>query len=244
VSVVGSIQPDRLAEAFQGSDDGMAARFLYAWPEMPKYISLMDRRIPRDDMALDMLQHIATVANPEQPLTMSFDSAALGFFDGLLLRMHAEAEAAGSDGLMAGWLGKGRGTVARLAGVLTLLQWSENGAQDAPRGIDRPTVEAAADLWRNYFRPHAETVFGQAGKADRDRHARKVVRWLKARKPVDVSATTLRREALLQTLDATETEQVIARLEEAGFLRPAPVTVGPKGGRPARRWQVNPALRM
>jgi len=241
---VGSIQPDRLAEAFQGSDDGMAARFLYAWPEMPKYISLMDRRIPRDDMALDMLQHIATVANPEQPLTMSFDSAALGFFDGLLLRMHAEAEAAGSDGLMAGWLGKGRGTVARLAGVLTLLQWSENGAQDAPRGIDRPTVEAAADLWRNYFRPHAETVFGQAGKADRDRHARKVVRWLKARKPVDVSATTLRREALLQTLDATETEQVIARLEEAGFLRPAPVTVGPKGGRPARRWQVNPAVRM
>jgi hypothetical protein len=244
VSVVGSIQPDRLAEAFQGSDDGMAARFLYAWPEMPKYTSLMDRRIPRDDSALAMLQNIALVANPDQPLTMTFDSHALGYFDELLQRMHDEAEAAGGDGLMAGWLGKGRGTVARLAGALTLLQWSENGAQDAPRGIARPAVEAAADLWRRYFRPHAETVFGQAGKADRDRHARKVVRWLKATKPVDVSATTLRREALLQTLDATETDRVIARLEEAGFLRPVPVTVGPKGGRPARRWQVNPAVRM
>src|SRR6202030_1955529 len=91
VSVVGSVQPDRLAEAFQGSDDGMAARFLYAWPELPEYTSLMDRRIPRDDMAWAMLQHIAAVSNADQPLTMTFDSHALGFFDAFLKRLHAEA---------------------------------------------------------------------------------------------------------------------------------------------------------
>ena len=59
VSVVGSIQPDRLAEVFEGSDDGMAARFLYAWPELPAYTSLMDRRTARDDEALAMLRAIA-----------------------------------------------------------------------------------------------------------------------------------------------------------------------------------------
>ena len=243
VSVVGSIQPDRLAEAFQGSDDGMAARFLYAWPDLPKYTSLMDRRVPRDDLALALLQHIAAVSNQEQPLTMTFDGPALGFFDTLLQRLHEESGTTGGEGLMAGWLGKGRGTVARLAGVLALLDWSENGQQDAPRTIRRETVEAAADLWRNYFQPHAEIVFGQAGKLDRDKHARRVARWLKITKPSEVSATSLRREALAQTLDAMETDRVIARLEEAGFLRPVPVAIGAKGGRPARRWFVNPAVR-
>lgn len=43
VSIVGTIQPDRLADAFQGGDDGMAARFLYVWPDAPAYTSLMER---------------------------------------------------------------------------------------------------------------------------------------------------------------------------------------------------------
>ena len=242
VSVVGSIQPDRLAEAFQGSDDGMAARFLYAWPELPEYTPLMDRRVPRDDMALALLQHIAAVSNPEQPLTMTFDTQAVRTFDKFLRGLHEEAASQASDGLQAGWLGKGRGTVARLAGVLTLLDWSENGQQDAPRTIDRDTVEAAATLWRDYFRPHAETVFNQAGKIDRDKHARRVVRWLRTTQAREVGRINLRREALAQSVDAMETDRVIARLEEAGVLRLASSVTGPKGGNTKRRWTVNPAL--
>lgn len=242
VSVVGSIQPDRLAEAFQGSDDGMAARFLYAWPDLPKYTSLMDRRIPRDDMALAMLQNIVTVSSAEQPLTMSFDGQAIGFFDGFLRGLHDEAERRPSDGLAAGWLGKGRGTVARLAGALTLLDWSENGAQEAPRTVGRETVEAAATLWRDYFRPHAETVFNQAGKTDRDRHARRVVRWLRNTKAREVGRTNVRREALGQAIDAAETDRLMTRLEEAGVLKLASSVTGPRGGGTRRRWQVNPAL--
>jgi len=244
VSVVGSVQPDRLAEALSGSDDGMAARFLYAWPQLPKYTSLLARRIPGDDTALAMLQAIAAVAtDPEQPLALTFDDEALVTFDAFLERLHAESEAEGSTGLLAGWLGKGRGTVARLAGALALLHWSEHANEPAPRTIDRATVEAACDLWRRYFRPHAETVFGQAGKTDRDRHARKVVRWLKATKPSEVGTRHIRRDALNQTVDVAEAETVIARLEEAGFLRPAPTTTGPLGGRPTKRWHVNPAVR-
>ncbi len=127
--------------------------------------------------------------------------------------------------------------------MLALLHWSENAAEPAPRRIGRATIEAACDLWRGYFRPHAETVFGQAGKTDRDRHARKVVRWLRATKPAEVGVRHLRRDALNQAVDAAETDIVIARLEEAGFLRPAPTTIGPQGGRPIRRWHVNPAVR-
>ncbi len=243
VSVVGSVQPDRLAEAFQGSDDGMAARFLYAWPELPKYTSLMDRRIPRDDLPLAMLQHIAAVSNPEQPLMLTFDSQAIGFFDDFMKGLHEEAAGQPGDGLLAGWLGKGRGTVARLAGTLTLLEWSENGAQAAPRTVTRDAVESAVTLWRDYFRPHAETVFSQAGKTDRDKHARKVVRWLRTTKMTEVGRTNIRREALGQAIDAQETDQLMARLEAAGVIKLSSSVVGPKGGNTKRRWQVNPALR-
>jgi len=243
VSIAGSIQPDRLAEAFQGSDDGMAARFLYAWPELPKYTSLMDRRIARDDEALAMLRAIATVAaNPEQPLTLTFEHDALAHFDGFLERLHEQAGRAGGNALEEGWLGKGRGTVARLAGLLTLLQWSEHAAAEAPRGVTREAVTAAITLWSGYFRPHAMIVFGQAGRIDKDKHARRVALWLRSAGQRQVTREHLRREALSQTIDATQTDRVILRLEEAGFLRPVARVSSARGGRPSKRYDVNPAV--
>ena len=92
---------------------------------------------------------------------------------------------------MAGWLGKGRGTVARLAAVLALLDWTANRPNNAPP----PTVITtqhlcdAWDLWERYYRPHAQAVFDRAGPADGDRqgkhkarqHARRVIGWIRAR---------------------------------------------------------------
>ena len=243
VSVAGSIQPDRLAEVFQGSDDGMAARFLYTWPAVPEYTSLMDRRIARDDEALAMLQSIATVANnADQPLTLSFDERALFLFDGFLKVLHKQAAEAEGNALEAGWLGKGRGTVARLAGVLTLLRWSENAAQEAPRSIDGDTVIAAAGVWGDYFRPHAFTVFNQAGKTDKDKNARRVARWLQVARTSQVSRQDVRRDGLAQSVDTAETDRAIERLVQAGILKLVPREPSSRAGRPARRWDVNPAV--
>jgi Protein of unknown function (DUF3987) len=241
VSVIGSIQPDRLAEAFQGSDDGMAARFLYAWPGRPKYRSLMQRRIAREDDALAMLQHIASVAgSPEEPAVLAFDAEALQAMDTFLERLEGALDQA--EGLEESWLGKGRGTVARLAGILALMKWSETGHQGPPRRIGVETVANAIALWSSYFRPHAATVFGQCGRPDRDRHARRAAKWIKACALEQVSREELRREALGQAIDAGETDRVIQRLEQAGVIRLASVIQGAKGGRTARRWAVNPAL--
>ena len=243
VSVVGSIQPDRLAEVFQGSDDGMAARFLYAWPELPEYTSLMDRRIARDDEALAMLQAIAFAAGtPEQPRTLAFDDRALSLFDNFLKLVHKQAADAGDTALEAGWLGKGRGTVARLAGVLTLLRWSENAAEDTPRTIDGDAVKAAAALWGDYFQHHAFTVFNQAGKTDRDRLARRVARWLLGAGINQVSRQDVRRDALAQSVDTAETDRTIERLVQAGILRLVEREPTTKAGRPPRRWDVHPTV--
>lgn len=241
VSVIGSIQPDRLAEAFVGSDDGMAARFLYTWPGRPKYRSLMKRRIAREDDALAMLQHIAGLAGtPEQPALLALDDAALQAIDGFLERLDGGLDQA--EGLEESWLGKGRGTVARLAGLLALMKWSETGHQGPPRRIGEETVANAIALWSSYFRPHAATVFGQCGRTDRDRHARRAAKWIKACAVEEVGREDIRREALGQAIDAGETDRVILRLEQGGVLRLSSVTQGAKGGRAARRWAVNPAL--
>ncbi len=154
---------------------------------------------------------------------------------------------------MAGWLGKGRGTVARLAAVLALLDWTANrpGNAPPPTVITTQHLCAAWDLWERYYRPHAQAVFDRAGPADGDRqgkhkarqHARRVVGWIRARGVKEVSREEVRREALSQRVNAAGADEVILALEQAGVLREVEDEEEyPSPGRPARRWQVNPAL--
>lgn len=64
----------------------------------------------------------------------------------------------------------------RLAGVLALLHWSEQDGMVPPVSIDRERLRHAILLWNSYFHQHADAVFCQAGRPDRDREARRVVR--------------------------------------------------------------------
>ena len=246
VSIVGSIQPDRLAEALEGSDDGMAARFLYTWPDPPRYVPLMERRIPADDEALARLQLIARIAGTaSEPRRLTLEHKAFAAFDKFLEELHELGIQ--SDGIEAGWLGKGRGGVARLAAVLALLRWSEepdSGIHLPPETIQAADMTNAIYLWRDYLLPHARAVFYQAGRGDPDRLARRVARWLKAspRESV-ISRETIRRDILAQSISAATADKIVVRLEEAHFLRQVPQPLGRSRGRPSRRWQVNPMLR-
>ena len=42
VGIIGGFQPDKLARAFSGDEDGMYARFLFGWPATPAYVPLSD----------------------------------------------------------------------------------------------------------------------------------------------------------------------------------------------------------
>ena len=244
VSIIGSLHPDRLAEQLSGSEDGLAARLLFSWPDAPSYCSLKERRPAPDGEAFEMLRRIAGAAGtPDEPLSLRFDDGALDSFDGFLGSLHAEIRDAG--GLEAGWLGKGAGTVVRLAACLALLAWSGQAAIDGPPGhIGRQEVDDAAALWAGYFKPHARAVFNHAVPAtDRERRARRVVRWLADTGRAEVSRQEIRCEALGDTANAAEADQVIARLSKAGILRLHVMLSSSSGGRPTRRWLVNPALR-
>jgi len=244
VSIVGSLDPERLEQALEGTGDGLAARFLYVWPGPAPYRSLRTVKPVREDEAVNALQRIArAVGTPEKPLVLALEDQAVTVFDSCLERLHGETLKA--EGLLAGWLGKGRGTVARLAALLALLDWTANRPANAPPPsvITAQHLHAAWNLWERYYRPHAKAVFDRAGPSERDRKLRQVIGWLRARGATKVSREDVRRDALSQRVKAAGADEVIAALEQAGVLREVDDEEEyPGPGRPARRWQVNPAL--
>ena len=241
VSILATTSPDRLKEVLEEGDDGPAARFLYAWPGPQPYCPLANGKIALDDDVLKMLRRISRLARtPDDPLVLSFDRRGVEAFDGFLAGLHADRRK--TEGLEAAWLGKGRSTVARLAGALELLAWSGSDAPGLPGHMGREQVEAAAALWTGYFRLHARAVFDRAAPSDFERRVRRVARWLKEGGATVVSREDIRRRALGQTVNASETNQVLHRLHFLGFVRPDRCDDREGPGRPARRWQVNPAL--
>ena len=159
------LDPSRSAGGGAGQDDGLAARLLYAWPDPPAYRPLAERRPARDEQALDLLRSISRVVrSPADPLVLALDAAAAKAFDAFLADLHGVLPHA--EGLEADWLGKGSGTVARLAGILALLAWSGSGVGGTPKQVGGEAMAVAMRLWSDFLRPHARLVFDRGGPTD------------------------------------------------------------------------------
>jgi hypothetical protein len=94
-------------------------------------------------------------------------------------------------------------------------------------------------LVRDYFWPHGRAALRQIGLNERHANKRRVLRWIAATKPNEVSLMDIRRNALAQSLDAEQTLDLVGALVKAGWLR---LTTIQTTGRPRHRWQVNPLL--
>lgn len=239
LSMLATVEPDSVALAMRRGGDGLAARFLYAWPHPAPYRPLAQRVHPASDDVLSSLRRLLQLSTRARCL-LSFDTAAAATFDAFLARLHGEARRA--EGLEAAWLGKGRGMVARLAGLFALMSWSATEEAEPPGDIGQEAVEGAVSLWSEYYRPHALAFLQRTMPTDIECRARRVVRWLRSNGCRDVSRRDVRRTALAQTVNAKETDRVLARLVEAGVLRPVDHDGPMQRGRPALRWQVNPLL--
>ena len=132
--------------------------------------------------------------------------------------------------------------VLRLSGTLTYLEWALTREVQAPATISMESMLAAIRLVRDYFWPHARACLRQIGLSERHTNARCVLRWLKANRKPEISREEVRREALSQRLDANETTELLASLCNSGWLREKTSPSGPLGGKPTRRWLVNPIL--
>jgi hypothetical protein len=241
VSALGTLRPEHLMAALGKADAAVVARFLYTWPDPPAYCALSQRRHANNDMALDLLRKVRRAARtPINPLILPLDAEATKVFDGFLSALHRDLGHA--EGLEADWMGKGSGTVARLAGILALLAWSGSDTGALPTHVGASAVQAAIELWRDYFRLHATFVFERGGPDDLLRQARRVVHWLKVNRRSEVSREDVRCHALYRAVNARRADLVIGRLDAGNVLRHVRSQGPREPGRPAQRWQVNPAL--
>jgi hypothetical protein len=108
-----------------------------------------------------------------------------------------------------------------------------------PHKIEKTFLDGAVRLVRDYFWPHARASLRLIGLSERHVNARKALRWIQDQNRAEVSREEIRRTALTRSLDADDTEELLARLVRAGWMR---LVTTQTGGRARRRWLVNPKL--
>jgi hypothetical protein len=246
VSIAGGIQPDRLNTlVLCGDDDGLAARFLYLWPE--RVPPRRPRRWPPSGAKakLTLLYALHERCSEEgRRETLRFSEAAAAAVQAYREQV-AEIETSAS-GLFLSWLGKLPGMAVRLATVLEYLYWCgdrEGGSE--PSLISERAAVAAIAFLDSYAMPMARRCFGEASLPQTDRDAVALARWIAAQEslPDTVNARGLRHSAVLSTKEPERYGDALSELGEAGWARAAPTRSGGSAGRQRKDWAINPRLK-
>jgi hypothetical protein len=246
VSVLGGVQPEKLAACLLDSvDDGLVARFLWAWPDPIPYrrpeqvadLAVLDRIYRR----LDSLRWGTERDGRDVGVTLAFDDAASRAF----ATWAAENQSAGEDGgsLFKGFCGKLRGTVLRLSLTVELVTWAASTAADEPGSISAQTVGRVCDFIDNYAMPSALRVFGDAALPPVERNAATLGRYIRRFKLAKVNARDVHRKFRIPGMkDAAPVNEAIELLVEADWLRGAGQRQGDTPGRRSADYIVNPAV--
>jgi hypothetical protein len=240
VGVTGGFQPDKLARAFEGDDDGMYARFCFAWPEEPAHMPLSNEVTeiePEIQNALTRIINFPAEADGVfAPRTVDLSAEATATFE--TFRAFLAQAKAQLDGREREWVAKGGTHVLRLSGTLAYLDWAMLGGPE-PQAIDEQYVAAAVRLWRDYFWPHSRAALRQLGLTEKHTNARRALCWIRTAQKAEVSLLDVRREALGRRIDAEQTRSLLDGLVRAGWLK---LVTTKTGGRAIHRWRVNPLL--
>jgi len=240
VGVTGGFQPQKLARAFEGDDDGMYARFCFAWPEEPPHLPLSNEVIEIEPDIQNALTRIVNLPAGEDgvfaPRTVDLSAEAVSMFE--TFRTFLLQTKSDLDGREREWAAKGGTHVLRLAGTLAYLDWAMVGGPE-PQSIGEQHVEAAVRLWRDYFWPHSRAALRQIGLSENHTNARRALTWIRAKQRAEVSLQDIRQDALGRRLDAEQTRSLLDGLVRAGWLK---LATKKTAGRAIHRWQVNPLL--
>ena len=244
VSVLGTIQPDKLVSALlKGDDDGLPGRFAWVWPEPlpPTRPTITLDHIP----ALNALRRICLLEmvlddqGDLHPVMVPLASDAADMFHDWRLAHYGDASATG--GLVASANAKMQGRVLRVAIALEFLWWSAIPSAPEPKEISKAALAYSAALAEDYFKPMSERVYGDASLPEQDRKAATLARWIKKDRPEVINVRHLRREVRLTGLTTTkDAEAALKSLAEANWVSPPQHQHKP--GQPKKDWKVNPRL--
>jgi hypothetical protein len=244
VSVTGGFQPDKLASAFNGDNDGMYARICFAWPSEAGYRPMSNDVSELEPEIVNALIRLVRLGEPNSDGVLASSSIplstdAVSCFESFRQLLHdgkADLEDRERE-----WWAKGATQVLRIAGTLAMLTWAWRSDAREPQEIGARQIEAAVELWRDYFWPHSRAALRQMRRARRRFKERQVLLWIRKHHKDRVSIKDVRREAISQSFDANETETLLGSLASSGWLRKQ---TSKTGGRPTHRWDVNPMLHL
>jgi len=243
-TILGGIQPDRLASLLMGGDDdGLAARFLYCWPSARPALK---RPVPgpglaRGDTWLARLRSLPWA--PPEPVCLPLDDAAQTTFQEWRARLPEMEE--GAAGLFLSWLGKLPGYALRLALIFSHLAWCATDGAAPPGVVTETDMLRAVTFLADYAVPMAQRTFGEAALPTAERDARTLARWLLRQRPMPTSlnAKALRRMRAGPGIpDGPRMDAALAELEGLGWVRRAEPNRAGQGGRSRKDWIVNPNL--
>ena len=189
VGVIGGFQPDKLASAFAGEEDGMYARFLYGWPAPPCYSRLTDDVSEVEPEFQALLTKLIRLPDEDvnaqfAPRVIPLSCGARNTFESY--RMLVDELKRGLEGRERHWLAKSESQVLRLAATLTYLYWASSrdvpsratglgliSAAMEPDEVTELSMANAIKLMHEYFWPHARAALRQIGLTDRHQHLRR-----------------------------------------------------------------------
>jgi len=241
VSVLGSIQPDKITDLLSEANDGLVPRILWAWPEkqVPRRC---DRTANLDGLGnayrrLDQLAWGSDADGGQAPVILTLDDKAAAIFEGWDADNANSAEDRGA--LYETFVGKMGGAVLRLALVAQLTRWAFEGGAE-PSTVSAECLADAIDWVEEYAKPMALRVYGDAAVTESERGAALLARYIKRNGLAVINVREIRRTSDLKALKrGTVLAEAIAHLEEANWLTPAPSREGGSPGQKRKDYAVN-----
>jgi hypothetical protein len=228
VSLLGGIQPARLAELGGLTSDGLLQRFI---PIMMRASTL-----PQDCESDDWEKYHALIYKlikaKHQRLLLS--NNALRMMNNLRAHLHELEQAAGglADGLQA-FIGKLPGTAGRLAVILHMASNPDSMARE----IDIVTVAHVRTLILDFILPHAVEFYRSTEELTDGERLRKIASWiLTSQQQTITSRDLVRNVACLRGVSVFDLHTIVSPLVAAGWLEPG------QHGPDNRTWTVSPLV--
>lgn len=242
MAVTGSIQPGILRRTISGqnTENGLAARFLFAFPPHRIKVWTEESISPLDERTyecviekLHRIPMVKALGGPPSPGVVRLSSDArsewAGFFN-----QHNRASAKLTGGLAAAW-SKLEQYAARLALVIHCIRYAGDDSTLVNfASLDADSMKAGIGL-ANWFANEAMRVYAMLGESDGDRTNRKLIDFIKA-KGGSVSARDVQRGLGLKSVD--DAERLLNGLRVSGLGEWTETTTGKQGGRPTRRFAL------
>ncbi|MEE4211687.1 MAG: DUF3987 domain-containing protein [Parvularcula sp.] len=243
LSICGGIQPDKLNGLLIASDDdGLAARFLYVWPDPVR------PERPAEALDLSSLEHafvrLETLAPEERDGEL--EPVIMRLADGDLHNEWGQKlydEYTDVEGAFGSFIGKLRGVTLRLAGIFELMNWAMSDRDTPPAYIATTTLKKAIEFVETYIIPMSKRVFCEVAIPQAERHATQTAKYIRKHEIRELNSRTARQDWGLSGMrKAEDFDRALKHLQVIGWVRPSPSREGSTKGRVRKDYLVNPRV--